>query len=136
MDLSKKLFDYVMVEREGHAFPVSVQFERKPQYCAHCKLLGHSIQNCMKIGYTILIRRKVLRLSLRKVMLEFRKLRTKHMSEKVFDNEVVSIVDRNLMKEGVNVDETVGPVINKNMEAYPSLTLHNLFHMLDTECEL
>lgn len=45
VDLSEKLFDSVMVEREGHAFPVSVQFERQPQYCAHCKLLGHSIQN-------------------------------------------------------------------------------------------
>jgi len=156
VDLSEKLFDSVMVEREGHSFPVSVQFERQPQYCAHCKLLGHSIQNCMKIGYTN--QKEGFETISKKGNAGMQKTKNKApvsltekqpampsthcgeeevtepvsnlASQKDFDNEVVSIVDGNLMNEGVNVDETVGAVINKDMEADPSLTLHNSFHML------
>jgi len=40
-----KLFGiYALVEREGHAFPVEVQYEKLPLFCTHCKCLGHSIQ--------------------------------------------------------------------------------------------
>lgn len=47
--MSEKLFDLVMVEREGHAFNVVMQYEKQQLYCAHCKILGHNVQNCMKL---------------------------------------------------------------------------------------
>jgi len=53
VDLSNKMFESVMVERKGLVFPVSVQYERQPLFCAHCNALGHSIQNCMKIVYGV-----------------------------------------------------------------------------------
>jgi len=125
VDLSEKIFDSVMVEREGLAFPVSVQFERQPHYCAHCKLLGHSIQNCMKIGYTN--QKESLENISNKCNAGMQKTKNKapvsltekqpampstycgeeeviepvsnFASQKDFDNEVISIVDGNLMKE-------------------------------------
>jgi hypothetical protein len=44
VDLFSKLFDIVIVEREGYPFSVEVQYERQPAYCSHCKLLEHTIQ--------------------------------------------------------------------------------------------
>jgi len=50
IDMSGKLFDSILVEREVYAFPIEVQYERQPPFCTHCKFLGHSIQQCKKIG--------------------------------------------------------------------------------------
>lgn len=47
--MSEKLFDSVMVEREGHAFNVVMQYEKQQLYCADCKILGHNVQNYMKL---------------------------------------------------------------------------------------
>lgn len=41
VDMSGKLCDSVLVEREGYAFPVEIQYERQPLFCSHCKTLGH-----------------------------------------------------------------------------------------------
>lgn len=30
VDMSGRLFDSVLVEREGHAFPVAIEYEKKP----------------------------------------------------------------------------------------------------------
>lgn len=49
VDLSKKLFNSVLVEREGNAFPMEVQYERQPLFCSHCKHIGHAILNCNKL---------------------------------------------------------------------------------------
>jgi len=50
VDMSGKLFESVLVKREGFAFPVEIQYERKPLFCSHCKCIGHSIQQCKKLG--------------------------------------------------------------------------------------
>ena len=47
--MAEKLFDSIIVEREGHALTVMVQYEKYPQFCAHCITLGHSIQLCFKM---------------------------------------------------------------------------------------
>jgi len=49
VDLSSQLSDSVVVESEGFALPISVQYERKPLFCVQCKMLGHSTQNCKKL---------------------------------------------------------------------------------------
>jgi hypothetical protein len=49
-DLSDTLFESVIVEREGYAFPIVVEYERKPDFCSHCKMIGHSIQQCNHIN--------------------------------------------------------------------------------------
>jgi len=46
VDLSEKLFESVIVEREGHALSIVVQYEKHPLFCAHCRNLGHSIHTC------------------------------------------------------------------------------------------
>jgi len=35
-----------MVEREGFAFPMEVEYEWLPELCSHCHILGHSVTNC------------------------------------------------------------------------------------------
>jgi hypothetical protein len=37
VDMSGKLFNSILVEREGFSFPVEVQYERQPLFCSHCK---------------------------------------------------------------------------------------------------
>ena len=36
-DMSDTLFETVLVEREGYAFSVNVEYERRPAYFPHCK---------------------------------------------------------------------------------------------------
>lgn len=43
VDLANKMFDSVIVEREGRALSIVVQYEKHPLYCAHCRNLGHII---------------------------------------------------------------------------------------------
>jgi hypothetical protein len=46
MDLSRLVFDEVMVEREGFAFKIQVVYERLPEFCSHCQIIGHNIHAC------------------------------------------------------------------------------------------
>jgi len=48
--LSEQLFESVIVEREGHALSVMAQYERRPSFCTHCKMLGHEVHNCIKLS--------------------------------------------------------------------------------------
>lgn len=47
--MSDTLFETMLVEREGYAFPVNVEYERQPAFCPHCKRIGHSIQFCNQL---------------------------------------------------------------------------------------
>jgi len=46
IDLSKKAYDEVLVEREDYVFKVEVQYERRPLFCHHCYSIGHNIPTC------------------------------------------------------------------------------------------
>jgi len=46
LDLSKNIFYEVMVEREGYAFPVAIEYEGLPYFCTRCKSIGHNITSC------------------------------------------------------------------------------------------
>jgi hypothetical protein len=46
VDLSRRLFDEVVVEREGYAFKLAVVYERLPSFCTHCQVIGHMIASC------------------------------------------------------------------------------------------
>jgi len=46
IDLSKHAYDEVLVEWEGFAFKVEVQYECRPLFCHHCNVIGHNVANC------------------------------------------------------------------------------------------
>ena len=46
IDLSKRAYDEILVEREGFAFKVEVQYERRPLFCHHCYSIGHNVSTC------------------------------------------------------------------------------------------
>ena len=46
MDLSKHIFNEVMIEREGYSFAIEVTYERLPSFCTHCRNIGHHITSC------------------------------------------------------------------------------------------
>jgi hypothetical protein len=46
IDLSKRVYDEILVEREGFAFKVEVQYERRPFFCHHCYVIGHNVMTC------------------------------------------------------------------------------------------
>ena len=50
IDLSKKAYDEVLVERDGFAFMVEIQYERRPLFCHHCYSIGHNITTCRWIN--------------------------------------------------------------------------------------
>jgi len=50
VDLSEKLFESVVVERDDHVLSILVQYEKHPLYCAYCRMLGHSVQTCSKLN--------------------------------------------------------------------------------------
>jgi hypothetical protein len=46
MDFSRKLFNEIVVEREGYAFTVEVDYERLLDFCMHCQNIGHDVTTC------------------------------------------------------------------------------------------
>ena len=48
IDLSKELTDSLMIERLGHKFFISVEFENIPAFCRNCSMVGHSLANCKR----------------------------------------------------------------------------------------
>ena len=46
LDLSQRIFNEIMVEREGFSFYVEIHYERLPEYCNNCAIIGHSIGQC------------------------------------------------------------------------------------------
>ena len=49
MDLSRKLFHEIVVEREGFAFTLEVAYERLPNFCTHCLSIGHNVTVCRRL---------------------------------------------------------------------------------------
>jgi len=71
IDLSKRAYDEILVEREGFAFKVEMQYERRPLFCHHCYSIGHNVSSCRwlhpqppnaKDGYILLYARLTLTL--------------------------------------------------------------------------
>lgn len=48
VDLSGRLNDEIMVERNGFAFYVGVEYEKLPYFYSHCQTIGHSLSVCKK----------------------------------------------------------------------------------------
>ena len=49
MDLSRKLFHEIVVEREGFAFTLEVAYERLSDFCTHCQAIGHNVTACRRL---------------------------------------------------------------------------------------
>ncbi|PNY02668.1 NADPH quinone oxidoreductase, partial [Trifolium pratense] len=43
IDLLERLFDVILVEREGYAFNLAVVYKRLPDFCYHCHVIEHDI---------------------------------------------------------------------------------------------
>jgi len=46
MDLSKNIFNEVMIERTDFSFSIEITYERLPAFCTHCGNIGHHISSC------------------------------------------------------------------------------------------
>ncbi|MCI19975.1 NBS resistance protein, partial [Trifolium medium] len=49
IDLSRRVFDIIRVERDGYAFNLEIIYERLPSYCFHCGIIGHDVTNCQRL---------------------------------------------------------------------------------------
>jgi hypothetical protein len=49
MDVSQPLRSKVLVERKGYAFFVEVSYENLPDFCTHCRKIGHYVEICNNI---------------------------------------------------------------------------------------
>lgn len=50
VDLSKWIYDEIMVERDGYIIYVDVVYERLLEYCHNCFSIGFTISNCHKLN--------------------------------------------------------------------------------------
>ncbi|WJX25654.1 hypothetical protein P8452_14674 [Trifolium repens] len=48
IDLLQPLRYKLLVERKGFAFFVDLEYERIPEFCTECKVIGHCLDNCKK----------------------------------------------------------------------------------------
>ncbi|KAL8521799.1 hypothetical protein ACS0TY_012093 [Phlomoides rotata] len=46
LDLKHDREEYVMFERAGHRSVVYIQYERLPEFCNYCSIIGHATGNC------------------------------------------------------------------------------------------
>lgn len=50
IDRASPLRDEILVERQGYAFFVGIQYEKLPLFCSSCKMIGHSNDKSKKLG--------------------------------------------------------------------------------------
>jgi hypothetical protein len=50
IDISQPLRHKVLVERKGYAFFVELDYEHIPEFCSHCRIIGHHVNNCKRIN--------------------------------------------------------------------------------------
>lgn len=48
VDLISPLQEQVMLEQPGHCGFVTITYERLPEFCPHCSIIGHSVSNCKR----------------------------------------------------------------------------------------
>ncbi|XP_058784901.1 uncharacterized protein LOC131659773 [Vicia villosa] len=48
IDLLKDLRDKILVERAGFAFFVDLEYEKLPDFCSFCKIMGHTVYTCRR----------------------------------------------------------------------------------------
>ncbi|XP_019420741.1 PREDICTED: uncharacterized protein LOC109330928 [Lupinus angustifolius] len=48
INLKAKLTNQILVEREGFAFFVNLEYENLPEFCNGCQCIGHTIANCRR----------------------------------------------------------------------------------------
>ncbi|XP_045832867.1 uncharacterized protein LOC123924134 [Trifolium pratense] len=46
IDLSKKLYHQILVQRVGYSFTVNLKFENLPSFCSFCQCIGHTLEEC------------------------------------------------------------------------------------------
>jgi len=46
INLSKRVFDEILIEMEGFAFKVEVQYEWRQLFGHHCYVIGHNVTTC------------------------------------------------------------------------------------------
>ncbi|KAM7492871.1 hypothetical protein LguiB_027480 [Lonicera macranthoides] len=46
VDLQHTLPSKILVEREGFSFEVNVSYEKMPDFCTHCSMVGHFVGDC------------------------------------------------------------------------------------------
>jgi len=140
VDLSDTLFEFVLVEREGYEFPVTVEYERKPVFCLHCKMIGHSIQQCYRINFAKSQLKSLSVLNATKVVQHnvstsavyvAGKPKEGNSSAEDKDSEFTNLV--NAAKSKVVTFSTVALEQNCDVENY--MVLHNSFDMLQSDTE-
>ncbi|WJX67277.1 hypothetical protein P8452_51766 [Trifolium repens] len=49
MDLTQTIRHKVLVERQGFAFYVELDYENLPDFCTNCNIIGHHLNNCKRL---------------------------------------------------------------------------------------
>ncbi|CAK8568961.1 unnamed protein product [Lathyrus sativus] len=49
MDLTQPINHNFLVERKGFAFSSDIEYENLPDFCSHCKKIGHDVQYCKQL---------------------------------------------------------------------------------------
>jgi len=63
VNFAEKLFESIIIETEGHALTIMVQYEKHPLFFAHCKTIGYSVQSCSKINADVNVQKQVNKVS-------------------------------------------------------------------------
>lgn len=56
MDLSAQPTYNVLIERQGYAFFLNIEYENVPKFCSHCNSIGHSLDARKKLNSYIVNR--------------------------------------------------------------------------------
>jgi len=158
VDLSSKLFEITMVEREGHALSINVQYEKLPPFCAQCKMMGHSIQTCKKIliddsttvqknyqrdlktnkqFHDSLLGNKPTQTTEIPLIPQIFQTEPITINSNVPNTEIVNSENVVMsMEQGRAKDDVAVPAIMQDLSQDPTLALHNSFTILTEELDI
>jgi hypothetical protein len=104
LDLSQALRYSVLVERKGFAFFVDLDYENLPDFCTHCNMIGHYVENCKNLQAQDHNKKEV------DTKMKSKLEKPKPRVEKRYVQTNPSIMEQNKANEVVDVDEPNHPV--------------------------
>lgn len=129
IDLKGNLHDQILVEREGFAFFVRLEYEKLPPFCSHCQYIGHSIDVCKKQKGNVKGYNSRTLVQKDKSVLELKKSTAVYVPKQKSDAAVIDQVNvdegTSGKKDAIDMDNIDNPIRNSSVIEIQDILISN-----------
>jgi hypothetical protein len=121
IDLSRHIFDEILVERDDFDFKLEVVYERMPEFCSHCQVTGHDISVCKWMKPVQVAERTK---KLRQVKKEAAQTTMKYVEKKTVAQPIVEVDAGMVADTAMPIDVTIADKVPDAQQAQQLACIH------------